>query len=89
MSRYRFQLEVIQGELPHYYIYRGLHALRVYKMVSAIGFVAEMSAIGFGLSKDEFTSLIQQGSYLLALTGSDLRRYGKEGTIFSGYHILD
>ena len=27
-----------------------------------------------------------QGPHLLAPTGSDLRRYGKEGTVFAGYH---
>ncbi|XP_060208739.1 uncharacterized protein LOC132636075 isoform X2 [Lycium barbarum] len=57
-----------------------------YKMISAIESVAEMAAIGFGLSKDAFTSLMQQGPHLLAPTGSDLRAYGKEGTVFAGYH---
>ncbi|KAK4364383.1 hypothetical protein RND71_015741 [Anisodus tanguticus] len=57
-----------------------------YKMISAIESVAEMAAIGFGLSKDAFTSLMQQGPHLLAPTGSDLRRYGKEGMVFAGYH---
>lgn len=27
-----------------------------------------------------------QGPHLLAPTGCDLRRYGKEGTVFAGYH---
>lgn len=27
-----------------------------------------------------------QGPHLLAPTGSDLRRYGQEGTVFAGYH---
>ncbi|KAG5580054.1 hypothetical protein H5410_050681, partial [Solanum commersonii] len=31
-----------------------------YKMISAVESVAEMAAIGFGLSKDAFTSLMQQ-----------------------------
>ncbi|KAI3992227.1 hypothetical protein MKX01_021635 [Papaver californicum] len=48
--------------------------------------VAEMAAIGFGLPKDAFTSLMKQGPHLLAPTGSDLQRYGKEGTVFAGYH---
>lgn len=56
------------------------------KMISAVESVAEMAAIGFGLSKDAFTSLMKQGPHLLAPTGSDLRRYGKEGTVFAGYH---
>ncbi|KAJ7949128.1 2-oxoglutarate (2OG) and Fe(II)-dependent oxygenase superfamily protein [Quillaja saponaria] len=57
-----------------------------YKMISAIEVVAEMAAIGFGLSKDAFTSLMKQGPHLLAPTGSDLQRYGQEGTVFAGYH---
>ncbi|XP_010257376.1 PREDICTED: uncharacterized protein LOC104597495 [Nelumbo nucifera] len=57
-----------------------------YKMISAIEAVAEMAAIGFGLPKDAFTSLMKQGPHLLAPTGSDLQRYGQEGTVFAGYH---
>ncbi|KAG2668630.1 hypothetical protein I3760_14G000800 [Carya illinoinensis] len=57
-----------------------------YKMISAIEVVAEMAAIGFGLPKGAFTSLMKQGPHLLAPTGSDLRRYGQEGTVFAGYH---
>ncbi|BFG20136.1 hypothetical protein CerSpe_064100 [Prunus speciosa] len=57
-----------------------------YKMISAIEAVAEMAAVGFGLPKDAFTSLMKQGPHLLAPTGSDLRRYGQEGTVFAGYH---
>ncbi|XP_073010315.1 uncharacterized protein [Typha latifolia] len=56
------------------------------KMISAIEAVAEMAAIGFGLSKDAFTSLMKQGPHLLAPTGSDLQRHGSEGTVFAGYH---
>ncbi|GKU88677.1 hypothetical protein SLEP1_g2910 [Rubroshorea leprosula] len=57
-----------------------------YKMISAVEAVAEMAAIGFGLPKDAFTALMKQGPHLLAPTGSDLGRYGKEGTVFAGYH---
>ncbi|GMJ01455.1 hypothetical protein like AT5G48020 [Hibiscus trionum] len=58
-----------------------------YKMISAIEAAAEMAAIGFGLPKDAFTSLMKQvWPHLLAPTGSDLRRYGQEGTVFAGYH---
>ncbi|KAJ9558414.1 hypothetical protein OSB04_013028 [Centaurea solstitialis] len=56
------------------------------KMIAAIEAVAEMAAIGFGLPKDAFTGLMKQGPHLLAPTGSDLRRHGKEGTVFAGYH---
>ncbi|KAM6563138.1 hypothetical protein CsatB_023136 [Cannabis sativa] len=57
-----------------------------YKMISAIEVVAEMAAIGFGLPKDAFTSLMKQGPHLLAPTGSDLQTHGREGTVFAGYH---
>ncbi|KAF8395877.1 hypothetical protein HHK36_019832 [Tetracentron sinense] len=60
-----------------------------YKMISAIEVVAEMAAIGFGLPNYAFTSLMKQarsGPHLLAPTGSDLQRYGQEGTVFAGYH---
>ncbi|KAK6162915.1 hypothetical protein DH2020_002756 [Rehmannia glutinosa] len=57
-----------------------------YKMISAIEAVAEMAAVGFGLQKDAFTSIMKQGPHLLAPTGSDLRRHGQIGTVFAGYH---
>ncbi|MQM21260.1 hypothetical protein Taro_054297 [Colocasia esculenta] len=56
------------------------------KMVSAVEAVAEMAAIGFGLQKDAFTSLMKEGPHLLAPTGSDLQRHGQRGTVFAGYH---
>ncbi|KAI3740027.1 hypothetical protein L2E82_30444 [Cichorium intybus] len=56
------------------------------KMISAIEAVAEMAAIGFGLPKDAFTGLMKNGPHLLAPTGSNLERHGKEGTVFAGYH---
>ncbi|KAL6562800.1 hypothetical protein OROHE_005387 [Orobanche hederae] len=57
-----------------------------YKMISSIEAVAEMAAIGFGLQKDAFISLMKQGPHLLAPTGSDLKRHGQIGTVFAGYH---
>ncbi|CAM8964844.1 unnamed protein product [Rhodiola kirilowii] len=57
-----------------------------YKMISTIEVVAEMAAIGFGLPKDAFTSLMRQGPHKLAPTGSNLRVYGQEGTVLAGYH---
>ncbi|KAL3815052.1 hypothetical protein ACJIZ3_016320 [Penstemon smallii] len=57
-----------------------------YKMISAIEVVAEMAAVGFGLHKDAFTSLMEQGPHLLAPTGSNLKRHGQVGTVFAGYH---
>ncbi|KAK9125432.1 hypothetical protein Scep_014278 [Stephania cephalantha] len=56
------------------------------KMISAIEAVAEMAAIGFGLERNAFTSIMKQGPHLLAPTGSDLQQHGKEGTVFAGYH---
>ncbi|KAB5520526.1 hypothetical protein DKX38_024845 [Salix brachista] len=56
------------------------------KMISTIEAVAEMAAIGFGLSKCAFTSLMKQGPHLLAPTGSDLSCHRQEGTVFAGYH---
>jgi isopenicillin N synthase-like dioxygenase len=55
-------------------------------MISTVEVVAEMAGIGFGLPKDSFTSLMLQGPHLLAPTGSDLSRHGKEGIVFAGYH---
>ncbi|GMH18999.1 hypothetical protein Nepgr_020840 [Nepenthes gracilis] len=57
-----------------------------HKMISAIEVVAEMAALGFGLPKDAFTSLMKQGPHLLAPTGSDLQHHGQDGTVFAGYH---
>lgn len=56
------------------------------KMIAAVEVVAEMAAIGFDLPPDTFTSLMFQGPNLLAPTGSDLAKDGKEGTILAGYH---
>ncbi|KAF0935158.1 hypothetical protein E2562_030439 [Oryza meyeriana var. granulata] len=56
------------------------------KMISAIEVVAEMAAVGFGLPKDAFTSLMKEGPHLLAPTGSDLEQHGSEGTVFAGFH---
>lgn len=56
------------------------------KMIAAVEVVAEMAAIGFGLKRGAFTSLMFQGPHLLAPTGSNLEKFGKEGTILAGYH---
>ncbi|KAK7314291.1 hypothetical protein VNO77_39506 [Canavalia gladiata] len=57
-----------------------------HKMIATLEVVAEMAAIGFGLPKDAFTSLMRLGPHLLAPTGSDLQKYGQEGTVLAGYH---
>eukprot|EP00850_Spirogloea_muscicola_P000445 SM000002S05525 [mRNA] locus=s2:598392:600662:+ [translate_table: standard] len=62
------------------------------KMIAAVEAVAEMAALGFGLQRTAFTSLMKQGPHLLAPTGSDLARPGAPvglaplGTVFAGYH---
>nr|XP_023892913.1 uncharacterized protein LOC112004906 [Quercus suber]POE60319.1 hypothetical protein CFP56_17380 [Quercus suber] len=56
------------------------------KMIAAVEVVAEMAAIGFGLPKDAFTSLMKQAPHVLGPTGSDLKSYGQEGTVLAGYH---
>ena len=57
-----------------------------YKMIAATEVAAEMAAIGFGLPKDAFTSLMKLGPHALGPTGSDLQSYGQEGTVLAGYH---
>lgn len=44
-----------------------------------------MAAIGFGLEKDAFTSLLVGGSHILGPTGSDLENHNP-GDVFSGFH---
>ncbi|XP_042421624.1 uncharacterized protein LOC122009506 [Zingiber officinale] len=55
------------------------------KMIATIEVVAEMAAIGFGLDKDAFTSLMDHAPHLLSPTGN-LQRHGTLGTVFAGYH---
>jgi len=55
-------------------------------ILSSIHTVAELAAIGLGLEKDAFTSLMKYGPHLLAPTGSDLGRWNKVGTVFASYH---
>lgn len=56
------------------------------KMIATVEVVAEMAAIGFDLPPEAFTALMCQGPNLLAPTGSNLQKDGKEGTILAGYH---
>jgi len=55
-------------------------------MLDAIHTVSELVAIGFGLEKDTFTSLMKYGPHLLAPTGSDLGKWNDLGTVFASYH---
>lgn len=57
-----------------------------HKMISAVEIVAEMAAIGFGLPRTSFTSMMANGPHLLAPTGSNLSKYNELGYVFAGYH---
>eukprot|EP00271_Cylindrocystis_brebissonii_P003437 TRINITY_DN1441_c0_g1_i1.p1 TRINITY_DN1441_c0_g1~~TRINITY_DN1441_c0_g1_i1.p1 ORF type:complete len:411 (+),score=78.15 TRINITY_DN1441_c0_g1_i1:210-1442(+) len=56
------------------------------KLVAAVESVATLTAIGFDLPPNAFTSLMDKGPHLLAPTGSNLAEHGEKGTIFAGYH---
>lgn len=56
-----------------------------FKMFNAIEVIAEMAAIGMGVSKDTFTKRMEGGAHLLAPTGSDLEK-NDVGAIFAGWH---
>ncbi|RYP51170.1 hypothetical protein DL768_003438 [Monosporascus sp. mg162] len=55
-------------------------------MKSAVSGLAEMAAIGLGLSASTFTDAGRYGPHLLAPTASDLVKYGKKDTILAGFH---
>ncbi|KAI3638448.1 hypothetical protein MIR68_002946 [Amoeboaphelidium protococcarum] len=55
-------------------------------MLNAVHDVSEMAALGFGLKRDAFTSLTEQGPHLLAPTGSDLQKYNTLGDVLAGFH---
>jgi isopenicillin N synthase-like dioxygenase len=54
-------------------------------MIDGCNTVAEMAAIGMGLERNTFSTLMKRGPHKLAPTGSDLQRY-KVGTVFAGFH---
>ncbi len=56
------------------------------KMMDALFTLAEMAAVGFDIPNDSFTSRMKFGPHLLAPTGSDYNKFGKEGTVLAGYH---
>lgn len=56
------------------------------KMIDALFVLAEMAAVGFDMESDSFTKMMKYGSHLLAPTGSDFNKYGKEGQVLAGYH---
>lgn len=55
-------------------------------MLDTVSTVSEMVALGLGLNKDTFTQRMHNGPHLLAPTGTDLGKYGKEGTVIAGFH---
>jgi len=55
-------------------------------MSKSITNIAEMSAVGFGLERNAFSSIMENGPHLLAPTGSDLNTFTKIGTVLAGYH---
>lgn len=56
------------------------------KLHDAVEIVAQMLAVGLGLEPALFSSLAKNGPHLLAPTGSDLKEYGKVGTVLAGFH---
>jgi len=55
-------------------------------MLDTVSTVSEMVAVGLDLPKDTFTQRMHLGPHLLAPTGTDLQKYGKEGTVIAGFH---
>lgn len=56
------------------------------KLLATSFTISEMAAVGFGLPRDAFTSLMKFGPHLLAPTASDLKKYGDLNTILAGFH---
>mmetsp|Transcript_414 Transcript_414/g.686 ORF Transcript_414/g.686 Transcript_414/m.686 type:complete len:359 (-) Transcript_414:282-1358(-) len=55
-------------------------------IMSTVRTVSEMAAEGFGLERNSFTSLMENGPHLLAPTGSDLKKHGQKNKAFAAYH---
>jgi len=55
-------------------------------MKDAVSNLAEMVAIGLGLSPDAFREAGKYGPHILAPTASDLVKYGDKNTILAGFH---
>lgn len=55
-------------------------------MIGAVFTVASLLALGLGLPKETFTSLLEGGPHLLAPTGTDLGKYHEHGTRMAGFH---
>lgn len=55
-------------------------------IIETVRTASQMAALGFGLDKDVFVKLMENGPHLLAPTGSDLKKHGKKNTAFAGFH---
>lgn len=55
-------------------------------MKNAVQGLAQMAAVGMGLSRETFTDAAKYGPHLLAPTASDLVKYGEVNTILAGFH---
>lgn len=55
-------------------------------MLAAVTTVAEMTALGYDMPKDEFTKRMNHGPHLLAPTGSNFYKLGKKDTVMANYH---
>ncbi|KJA25905.1 hypothetical protein HYPSUDRAFT_37391 [Hypholoma sublateritium FD-334 SS-4] len=55
-------------------------------MKSAVADLADMVAIGLGISAETFSKAGRYGPHLLAPTASDLVKYGRKDTILAGFH---
>ncbi|KAF9486304.1 Clavaminate synthase-like protein [Pholiota conissans] len=55
-------------------------------MKSAVAVLADMVAIGLGISAETFSKAGRYGPHLLAPTASDLVKYGQKDTILAGFH---
>ena len=56
-------------------------------LLSTVTLVAEMVALGLGLSRTAFTDMMRDGPHLLAPTGTDLGEHGdRVGAVLAGFH---
>jgi isopenicillin N synthase-like dioxygenase len=74
---------VIPPEIPEW---KGVMDMWGGKMMDALFVLAEMCSVGFGMQPDMFTSRMHYGPHLLAPTGSNLNRFGADGTVLAGFH---
>ncbi len=56
------------------------------KMLNALVSTAELAECGLGIESGLYRNMMNNGPHLLAPTGSDFSKHGKEGTVLAGYH---